>query len=100
MCLYPSQDEDVLVEAMEEDSESDASGSEDDFRELRARKHALTVKVAEQQRRRDKIQVWPYCTVMTFPGSCNFIMTFPGHYSFIMTFAGHYSSRMLHLSRS
>ncbi|RXM93616.1 Telomerase-binding protein EST1A [Acipenser ruthenus] len=41
---------------MEEDSESDASGSEDDFRELRARKHALTVKVAEQQRRRDKIQ--------------------------------------------
>ncbi|XP_058857558.1 telomerase-binding protein EST1A [Acipenser ruthenus] len=51
-----NQDEDVLVEAMEEDSESDASGSEDDFRELRARKHALTVKVAEQQRRRDKIQ--------------------------------------------
>ncbi|KAK1157526.1 hypothetical protein AOXY_G25229 [Acipenser oxyrinchus oxyrinchus] len=51
-----NQDEDVLVEAMEEDSEPDASGSEDDFRELRARKHALTMKVAEQQRRRDKIQ--------------------------------------------
>ncbi|MGH0175633.1 UNVERIFIED_CONTAM: hypothetical protein FKN15_001636 [Acipenser sinensis] len=51
-----NQDEDVLVEAMEEDSEPDASGSEDDFRELRARKHALTVKVAEQQRRQDKIQ--------------------------------------------
>ncbi|XP_041097128.1 telomerase-binding protein EST1A isoform X2 [Polyodon spathula] len=51
-----NQDEDVLVEAMEEDSEPDASDSEDDFRELRARKHALTMKVAEQQRRRDKIQ--------------------------------------------
>ncbi|MGH0180204.1 UNVERIFIED_CONTAM: hypothetical protein FKN15_003665 [Acipenser sinensis] len=51
-----NQDKDVLVEAMEEDSEPDASGSEDDFRELRARKHALTVKVAEQQRRQDKIQ--------------------------------------------
>ncbi|XP_028662484.1 telomerase-binding protein EST1A [Erpetoichthys calabaricus] len=51
-----NQEDDVLIEALEESSEPDASGSEDDLRELRARKNALTRKVAEQRRRHDKIQ--------------------------------------------
>ncbi|KAJ8267221.1 hypothetical protein GJAV_G00139960 [Gymnothorax javanicus] len=57
-----NQDDDVIVE--EESSQSDgeaeleggASGSEDDIRQLRARRHALTHKLAQQQKRRDQIQ--------------------------------------------
>ncbi|XP_064207474.1 telomerase-binding protein EST1A isoform X2 [Anguilla rostrata] len=57
-----NQDDDVIVEAESSQSECDAepeggaSGSEDDIRELRARRHALTHELAQQQRRRDKIQ--------------------------------------------
>ncbi|KAJ7308999.1 hypothetical protein JRQ81_008283 [Phrynocephalus forsythii] len=50
------QEDDVRIEAFEEDSEADGSGAELDIRELRARKQALTRKVAEQQRRQDRIQ--------------------------------------------
>ncbi|XP_061104206.1 telomerase-binding protein EST1A [Conger conger] len=57
-----NQDDYVVVEAESSQSEGDVelegevSGSEDDFRELRARRHALTHELAQQQRRRDKIQ--------------------------------------------
>nr|XP_056721183.1 telomerase-binding protein EST1A isoform X1 [Euleptes europaea] len=50
------QEEDVRIEAFEDDSEAEGSGGELDIRELRARKQALSRKVAEQQRRQDKIQ--------------------------------------------
>ncbi|XP_067085005.1 telomerase-binding protein EST1A [Osmerus mordax] len=59
------ESDDVIVEEEEESSESseegerngeDGGASEDDIRELRARRHALTSKLAQQQRRRDKIQ--------------------------------------------
>ncbi|XP_054857760.1 telomerase-binding protein EST1A isoform X2 [Eublepharis macularius] len=50
------QEEDVRIEAIEDDSEAEGSGGELDIRELRARKQALSRKVAEQQRRQDKIQ--------------------------------------------
>ncbi|XP_060139084.1 telomerase-binding protein EST1A [Zootoca vivipara] len=50
------QEDDVRIEAFEDDSEADGSGGELDIRELRAKKQALTRKVAEQQRRQDKIQ--------------------------------------------
>ncbi|XP_052385178.1 telomerase-binding protein EST1A-like isoform X2 [Oncorhynchus keta] len=45
----------VIAEAESSVSDGD-DGSEDDIRELRARRSALTNKLAEQQRRRDKIQ--------------------------------------------
>ncbi|MBN3318868.1 EST1A protein, partial [Atractosteus spatula] len=51
-----NQDDDVLIEAMDELSEPEGSGSEDDIRELRARRQALAQKLAQEQRRRDKIQ--------------------------------------------
>lgn len=41
------------------EGEMEGDGSEDDIRELRARRHALTHKLAQQQKRRDKIQVSP-----------------------------------------
>lgn len=47
----------MRIEAFEDDSEAEVSGEEFDIRELRARKQALARKVAEQQRRQDKIQV-------------------------------------------
>ncbi|KAM9370719.1 telomerase-binding protein EST1A [Phaethornis superciliosus] len=50
------QEDDVRIEAFEDDSEAEVSGGEMDIKELRAKKQALTRKVAEQQRRRDKIQ--------------------------------------------
>ncbi|XP_018603749.2 telomerase-binding protein EST1A isoform X1 [Scleropages formosus] len=54
------QDEDVIVEAessqSEGDVEGDGSATEDDIRELRARRHALAHKLALQQKRQDKIQ--------------------------------------------
>ncbi|XP_051492131.1 telomerase-binding protein EST1A isoform X2 [Apus apus] len=50
------QEDDVRIEAFEDDSEAEVSGGEMDIKELRARKQALARKVAEQQRRQDKIQ--------------------------------------------
>lgn len=59
-----SQEDDVIVEESslsasegEIDGEMEGDGSEDDIKELRARRHALTHKLAQQQKRRDKIQV-------------------------------------------
>jgi len=49
----------VVIEDFEEDSEAEGSGGEDDIRELRAKKLALARKIAEQQRRQEKIQVGP-----------------------------------------
>ncbi|KAL2095290.1 hypothetical protein ACEWY4_010009 [Coilia grayii] len=62
-----SQSDDVIVEAESSQSGSEADlgvameaeladGSEDDIKELRARRHALSQKLAQQQKRRDKIQ--------------------------------------------
>ncbi|XP_069471454.1 telomerase-binding protein EST1A [Ambystoma mexicanum] len=48
------QDDDVVIEEFEDDSEG--SGEENDFKALRAKKQVLSKKVAEQQKRRDKIQ--------------------------------------------
>ncbi|KAG8122524.1 hypothetical protein E2320_018010 [Naja naja] len=52
------QEDDVQVEALPDDDSEEAEGSGDelDIRELRAKKQVLTRKVAEQQRRQDKIQ--------------------------------------------
>ncbi|KAM9597887.1 telomerase-binding protein EST1A isoform 2-T2 [Trichechus inunguis] len=50
------EEEDVVIEDFEEDSEAGGSGGEDDIRELRAKKLALARKIAEQQRRQEKIQ--------------------------------------------
>ncbi|XP_037665159.1 telomerase-binding protein EST1A isoform X1 [Choloepus didactylus] len=50
------EDEDVVIEDFEEDSQAEGSGGEDDIRELRAKKLALARKIAEQQRRQEKIQ--------------------------------------------
>ncbi|XP_042298436.1 telomerase-binding protein EST1A [Sceloporus undulatus] len=50
------QEDDIRIEAFEDDSEAEGSGDELDIKELRAKKQALTRKVAEQQRRQDKIQ--------------------------------------------
>lgn len=49
----------MVIEDFEEDSEAEGSGGEDDIRELRAKKLALARKIAEQQRRQEKIQVGP-----------------------------------------
>ncbi|XP_052423477.1 telomerase-binding protein EST1A isoform X1 [Carassius gibelio] len=61
--MSTSQEDDVIVEESslsasegEIDGEMEGDGSEDDIRELRARRHALTHKLAQQQKRRDKIQ--------------------------------------------
>ncbi|XP_071621706.1 telomerase-binding protein EST1A isoform X6 [Heliangelus exortis] len=54
--LEDQKEDDVRIEAFEDDSEAEVSGGEMDIKELRAKKQALTRKVAEQQRRRDKIQ--------------------------------------------
>uniref|UniRef100_W5LDM5 Telomerase-binding protein EST1A n=1 Tax=Astyanax mexicanus TaxID=7994 RepID=W5LDM5_ASTMX len=40
----------------EQNQEVEGDGSEDDIKELRARRHALTHELAQQQKRRDKIQ--------------------------------------------
>ncbi|XP_045155505.1 telomerase-binding protein EST1A isoform X1 [Echinops telfairi] len=50
------EEEDVVIEDCGEESEADGSGAEDDIRELRAKKLALARKIAEQQRRQEKIQ--------------------------------------------
>uniref|UniRef100_A0A8D0GSQ5 Telomerase-binding protein EST1A n=1 Tax=Sphenodon punctatus TaxID=8508 RepID=A0A8D0GSQ5_SPHPU len=55
--LEDQEDDAVKIEAFEDDSEAEGgSGGELDIKELRAKKQALARKVAEQQRRRDKIQ--------------------------------------------
>ncbi|XP_062869645.1 telomerase-binding protein EST1A isoform X2 [Trichomycterus rosablanca] len=58
-----SQEDDVIVEENslsasegEMDAGMDGDGNEDDIRELRARRHALAHRLAQQQKRRDKIQ--------------------------------------------
>ncbi|XP_072514511.1 telomerase-binding protein EST1A [Salminus brasiliensis] len=58
-----NEEDDVIVEESslsasegEIDEEIEGDGSEDDIRELRARRHALAHKLAQQQKRRDKIQ--------------------------------------------
>lgn len=56
-CVYWKKEDDVRIEAFEDDSEAEGSGGEMDIKELRAKKQALARKVAEQQRRQDKIQV-------------------------------------------
>lgn len=65
----------MRIEAFEDDSETEGSGGEMDIKELRAKKQALARKVAEQQRRQDKIQVgWSdstllcqWCTALFLP---------------------------------
>uniref|UniRef100_A0A8C8S5U9 Telomerase-binding protein EST1A n=1 Tax=Pelusios castaneus TaxID=367368 RepID=A0A8C8S5U9_9SAUR len=54
--LEDQKEDDLRIEAFEDDSEAEVSGEEFDIRELRARKQALAKKVAEQQRRQEKIQ--------------------------------------------
>lgn len=66
------QGDDVIVEAEsslsasegEEDVE-EAGDGENDIRQLKARRHDLTNKLAEQQKRRDKIEV-VYAFMYTF----------------------------------
>ncbi|XP_043910311.1 telomerase-binding protein EST1A [Protopterus annectens] len=50
------QEEDVIIEDFEDGTEPEGSGSEDDIRELRAKKEVLARKIAERQRRQEKIQ--------------------------------------------
>lgn len=59
-----SQNDDVIVEAesscsvSEEEADAEEAGdSENDIRQLKARRHALANKLAKQQKRRDRIQV-------------------------------------------
>lgn len=58
------QSDDVILEAEsslsgseEEENFEEAGDSENDIKELKARRHALANKLAQQQKRRDKIQV-------------------------------------------
>lgn len=58
------QTDDVIVEAEsslsaseEEEDAEEAGDGENDIRQLKARRHALANKLAQQQKRRDKIQV-------------------------------------------
>lgn len=62
VCVW--QADDVIVEAESslsasegEDEAEEAGDSENDIRQLKARRHALANKLAQQQKRRDKIQV-------------------------------------------
>ncbi|XP_030648686.1 telomerase-binding protein EST1A [Chanos chanos] len=52
--LSGSEEEEEEEEAV--DAEMEGEGSEDDIKELRARRHALAHKLAQQQKRRDHIQ--------------------------------------------
>lgn len=59
-----SQNDNVIVEAesscsvSEEEADAEEAGdSENDIRQLKARRHALANKLAKQQKRRDRIQV-------------------------------------------
>lgn len=64
MCVSDWQADDVIVEAESslsasegEEEAEEAGDSENDIRQLKARRHALANKLAQQQKRRDKIQV-------------------------------------------
>ncbi|XP_062289257.1 telomerase-binding protein EST1A [Scomber scombrus] len=60
--LTEKEADDVIVEAesslsaSEEEEDVEAGDSENDIRQLKARRHVLTNKLAQQQKRRDKIQ--------------------------------------------
>uniref|UniRef100_A0A8C4IG24 Telomerase-binding protein EST1A n=2 Tax=Dicentrarchus labrax TaxID=13489 RepID=A0A8C4IG24_DICLA len=58
--LTEKEADDVIVEAESSlsasEGEEEAEDSENDIRQLKARRHALTNKLAQQQKRRDKIQ--------------------------------------------
>lgn len=67
LCVW--QADDVIVEAESSlsasEGEDDAGDSENDIRQLKARRNVLTNKLAQQQKRRDKIQVkrtYPFLT--------------------------------------
>lgn len=45
------------LSASEEEEVEEAGDSENDIRELKARRHVLANKLAQQQKRRDKIKV-------------------------------------------
>lgn len=55
------QSDDVIIEAESSlsasEDEEEAGDSESDIRQLKARRHALANKLAQQQKRKDKIQV-------------------------------------------
>lgn len=55
------QSDDVIIEAESSlsasEDEEEAGDSENDIRQLKARRHALANKLAQQQKRKDKIQV-------------------------------------------
>ncbi|XP_040279504.1 telomerase-binding protein EST1A [Bufo bufo] len=80
--------DDVVIEAFAEDSEPENSGAEHDFRELRAKKHALVRKVEEQKRRQQKIQAvldgktraleLAICPLFLVPDTNGFINHLPG----------------------
>lgn len=72
MCGW--QADDVIVEAESslsasegEEEAEEAGDSESDIRQLKARRHVLANKLAQQQKRRDKIQVIIY--VYNYRGS-------------------------------
>lgn len=60
MCVI-RQSDDVIIEAESSlsasEDEEEAGDSESDIRQLKARRHALANKLAQQQKRKDKIQV-------------------------------------------
>lgn len=71
--MFVWQADDVIVEeesslsASEEEEDAEEAGdSENDIRQLKARRHALANKLAEQQKRRDKIQVKSAYQYQTF----------------------------------
>ncbi|KAM4794964.1 telomerase-binding protein EST1A isoform 2-T2 [Rhinophrynus dorsalis] len=80
--------DDVVIEEYEEDSEPESSGTEHDFRELRAKKNALARKVEEQKRRQQKIQAvlddktrtmkLEICPLFLVPDTNGFINHLPG----------------------
>lgn len=55
------QSDDVIIEAESSlsasEGDEEAGDSENDIRQLKARRHALANKLAQQQKRKDKIQV-------------------------------------------
>ncbi|KAE8622250.1 hypothetical protein XENTR_v10005159 [Xenopus tropicalis] len=80
--------DDVVIEEYEEDSEPESSGAEHDFRELRAKKQELARKVEEQKRRQQKIQAvldgktrllqLEICPLFLVPDTNGFINHLPG----------------------
>lgn len=60
MCAI-RQSDDVIIEAESSlsasEDEEEAGDGESDIRQLKARRHALANKLAQQQKRKDKIQV-------------------------------------------